>query len=62
MGPIKRLPRVTTDANGYVELPIAIDAAMIGEQRNYQFWFRDPLHPDGTGVGLSNAVEIVFCP
>jgi hypothetical protein len=62
MGPIKRLPMVTTDPDGYVELSIAIDAAMIGAKRNYQFWFRDPLHPDGTGVGLSNAVEIVFCP
>ena len=61
-GPLKRLPLVTTDANGDVTLPIAIDSAMIGEQRNYQFWFRDPLHPDGTTVGLSNAAEIVFCP
>ena len=61
-GPLKRLPIVTTDAQGSVTLPVSIDAAMIGEQRNYQFWFRDPLHPDGTTVGLSNAVEVVFCP
>ena len=61
-GPLKRLPITTTDAAGGVTLPIAIDAAMSGEQRNYQFWFRDPTHPDGTNVGLSNAVEIVFCP
>lgn len=61
-GPVKRLPITTTDAQGAVTLPIAIDASMIGEQRNYQFWFRDPTHPDGTNVGLSNAVEIIFCP
>jgi len=61
-GPLKRLPLVTTDPSGSVTLPIAIDPTMIGTQRNYQFWFRDPLHPDGTTVGLSNAAEIVFCP
>ncbi len=27
-----------------------------------QWWFRDPSHPDGTGVGLSDALEIIVCP
>ncbi len=33
---------------------------MVGVQRNYQLWFRDPNHPDGTGVGLSSAVDVTF--
>jgi hypothetical protein len=59
-GPVKRLPMVTTDANGDASVPIPIDLAMVGEQRNYQFWFRDPT---GTWtIGLSDALEVVFCP
>ena len=30
---------------------------MVGSQVNAQFWFRDPTNPDGTGSGLTNAVE-----
>jgi hypothetical protein len=35
---------------------------MIGTSRYYQVWFRDPAHPDGTGVCLSDALAVVFCP
>jgi len=29
----------------------------------YMQWFsRDPAHPDGTGVSLSNSLEVSFCP
>lgn len=59
--PIVRLPVVTLDANGAVSVPIPLDPTMIGVQRDFQFWFRDPSHPDGTGVGLSDAVEAQFC-
>jgi hypothetical protein len=34
----------------------------IGQQRFFQAWFRDPGHPDGTGVGLSDAMAVVFGP
>mgnify|MGYP006908357135 CR=1 FL=1 len=27
-----------------------------------QLWARDPAHPDGTGVGLTDAVEFELCP
>jgi hypothetical protein len=60
--PVVRTPVITTDASGAAVLPVSIDPIMVGEQRNYQFWFRDPAHPDGTNVGLSDAVEVVFCP
>ncbi len=59
-GPLKRTSLMTTDAEGSLNLPIAIDASMIGEQRNYQFWFRDPASPKP--YGLSDAIEIVFWP
>ncbi|MCK6445229.1 MAG: hypothetical protein L6Q99_02460 [Planctomycetes bacterium] len=59
--PIVRLPVVTLDANGSVSVPIPMDSSMIGAKRDFQFWFRDPTHPDGTGIGLSDAVEVQFC-
>jgi hypothetical protein len=59
--PIWRLPAVTLDAAGAASIPVPMSPAWAGQARNFQFWFRDPTHPDGTGVGLSNAVEIVFC-
>jgi hypothetical protein len=59
--PIKRMHTVTLDAAGAVAIPIPLDPSMIGALRDYQFWFRDPAHPDGTGVGLSDAVEARIC-
>lgn len=59
--PLVRLPVVTLDATGSIVLPIALDPSMVGTKRYYQFWFRDVLHPDGTGVGLTDAVEVQFC-
>lgn len=32
----------------------------IGKDRCCQVWCRDPLHPDGTGVGLSDALRATF--
>lgn len=60
--PLVRLPAVHADAQGSVSIPIAIDAAMPGTVRRYQFWQRDPLHPDGTQACLSNALEVSFFP
>jgi len=33
-----------------------------GETAHGQFWMRDPQHPDGTGVGLSNGLEVLILP
>lgn len=33
-----------------------------GDQIYSQWWFRDRNHPDGTGVGLSNALQFTVCP
>jgi hypothetical protein len=42
-------------------MPVQVDLSMIGTTRHYQFWFRDPEHPDGTTVGLSNGLRVGFC-
>jgi hypothetical protein len=59
--PIVRAPVVQLDPSGALDLPIAIDPSMVGTDRYYQFWFRDPAQPDGTTVGLTNGVKVGFC-
>lgn len=59
--PIVRLAPVTLDAAGAVAIPLPLDAAMVGSARYFQFWYRDPNHPDGFGIGLTSAVEVRFC-
>lgn len=60
--PVKRGPAHQYDDFGFVSVPISIDLAQIGARRLYQFWFRDNKHPDGTGVGLTDALDVTFCP
>jgi beta-lactamase superfamily II metal-dependent hydrolase len=60
--PVQRMGLTQTDVAGSVTYLVPIDASMPGTKRYYQFWFRDPFHPDGTGVGLSAALEVQFCP
>ena len=60
--PIVRGPGHLYDAFGTVTVPIPIDISQIGSHRWFQFWFRDPSHPDGTGAGLTDAVDVTFCP
>ncbi len=59
--PVTRMPAVTLGAGGAATIPVRLSAPMAGDVRNFQFWFRDPAHPDGTGAGLSDAVEVTFC-
>ena len=45
--------------------PVAADGANgidAGATRYFQFWFRDPDGPGGTGFNLSDAIEILFTP
>jgi hypothetical protein len=37
-------------------------AFLAGTQVNAQYFYRDPAHADGTGFGLTNAVEFTVCP
>jgi hypothetical protein len=41
---------------------MAAQGLSVGDAVHAQFWFRDPTHPDGTGVGLSNAAAFLICP
>jgi hypothetical protein len=58
--PITRGPPYLLDVFGYASLSIPIDLTMVGTTRYYQAWFRDPQHPDLTGVGLSDGVQVDF--
>lgn len=61
-------PSVVTDAVGSVQQPLNFNlpqagaAILEGTTRNFQFWFRDPSGPGGTGFNLSDAVQVTFCP
>jgi hypothetical protein len=33
-----------------------------GATWNFQYWYRDPLGPGGSGVNLSNALAATFAP
>jgi matrixin len=59
--PISRTPVFVFDIFGYYMQSLPFTVFDIGITRHYQFWFRDPQHPDGTGVGLSNAGRVTFC-
>jgi photosystem II stability/assembly factor-like uncharacterized protein len=58
--PVERGPGFTFDGIGSAAVPIAVDLKLIGTARYYQAWMRDPAHPDGTGVGLSDALSVQF--
>jgi len=60
--PVLRGPTHQYDTFGLVVVPIPITANQIGTRRLFQLWFRDTAHPDGTGVGLSDALDVTFCP
>lgn len=55
------VPEQASSATGTVSVPIPIDATMVGTTRYFQYWQRDPLAPDGTGVELSSALQVDFC-
>ena len=50
----------TTRWTGSGSFPIPITAPMVGTTRFYQGYLRDPLHPDGTGAGVSDGLRVVF--
>lgn len=60
--PLVRLPAQNLGALGQGSWPVEIGAGDVGSQRFFQAWFRDPAHPDGTNVGMSNALAVTYCP
>ncbi len=59
-GPYVRDQFFTSGMFGEALLNIPVDSSMVGARRIYQVWFQDP--GDSFGMGLSNAIEVVFCP
>jgi len=60
--PLVRGPVTLSDTFGFFQQPLTYQVGEIGTTRNYQWWYRDTDHPDGTGVGLSNAAEVTVQP
>ncbi len=58
--PIVRCASFVADYFGYAVVPLTITPAMVGQTWCLQAWFRDP--PSSFGIGLSNAMQIKFCP
>jgi hypothetical protein len=60
--PLRRYPVFFTDdlGNGSRSVPLRPD--MIGKPRWFQVYYRDAAHPDGTGFGMSDGLEVTFCP
>ncbi len=59
--PITREAVVSLNILGNVDVPYTVLPGASGTTRYFQFWYRDPSHPDGTGVGLSNGLAVTFC-
>lgn len=61
-GSKKRLGVQSTDGTGAAtwDFPLATGFTP-GDQLFAQVWFRDPTHPDGSTVGLSNGLRIDVC-
>jgi len=64
-------PIVQTDGMGIVARALDLTVfplgsgsgqAVPGSIYNFQFWFRDPTGPGGTGFNLTDGVSIRFCP
>ncbi len=62
LAPIRRTPVFSFDGSGNVSRPVSVTLDDLGETRYHQFWFRDPMHTDGTTVGLSDALQLTVCP
>ncbi len=60
--PLERSPVLSLDASGQGTLNVPVTVGLLGTTRYYGWWMRDPTHPDGTGVGLSNGLQVTFCP
>lgn len=58
--PFSRSQVLTTDSSGSLTYQVPLDVSLNGAKRHFQVWFRDAAHPDGTGVGLSNALSTYF--
>ena len=59
-GGVVRGPLTSTNASSAASAPFPVIAALVGTKRYFQWWFRDPLDPAGSGRGLSAGLEVEF--
>ncbi len=60
-GGLMRLGAVTSNAAGVAtsNMSLSIREGLLGgEQRHYQYWYRDPIGPCGHGFSLTNALSV----
>lgn len=64
-----RLQAIQTDGTGSASFaldntspPQPAGQLESGEDWNFQFWYRDPNQPGGSGFNLSNALAVTMCP
>jgi hypothetical protein len=61
-GALIRLPGTVTNGSGDATFAFpAITSHLPGDEIYFQGWFRDPSHPDGTGVGLTDGLRVDVC-
>lgn len=60
--PITRSGPFVIDGLGATNAGVPLGIDDLGQDRFYQFWFRDPAQLDGTGVGLSDGLQVFICP
>ena len=58
--PIQRLGVVLLDSAGTVRMQFDVEPSLVGSTNWFQFWYRDPAHPDATGVGLTQGLAVTF--
>ena len=71
VGTVRLNPPVATDGTGSLTRafdlsspPATTGIGQIGpfSTWNFQFWFRDPMGPGGSGFNLTNGMSVTFCP
>ncbi len=60
--PLTRAPVFQFDPFGFAQVPVTFLPGDVGTVQYWQTWYRDPQHLDGTGVGLSDALEVWVGP
>ena len=51
----------TFDMNAWIQ-SLTDPFLTVGSTAFAQFWYRDPAHPDGTGIGITDAATFTVCP
>jgi hypothetical protein len=60
--PLIRMPPKVLGPAGQTSYAIPVTPLKVGKYEHFGFWFRDPAHPDGTAVGLSDALQVLYLP